>query len=449
MPYMKSSGVGWLEKIPTDWNIIRMTKCFKFFKGLDIKKTDLVQYGSAVISYGQVHDKLNNGYSLQKNLIRYINQSMLETKEKSRLSNGDFVFADTSEDLDGVGNCIYIDLDGELYAGYHTLVARCIEPDVCHKYLAFLFLTEAWRSQLRRNANGTKVYSVTQRMFKFVSCLLPPIDIQLKIVSYLEQKCNDIDTIIAKEQSVIEKLQEYRQSIITETVTSGLDSTVSMVSSGVEWIARIPSNWRITRFTKSFEFFKGLNIKKTDLVDSGAGVVSYGQVHAKNNNGYSLQDDLIRYISENLIDEKSLLQEGDFVFADTSEDLEGVGNCIYIDFSNEVYAGYHTLVAHCLDENICTKYFAFLFLTDIWRSQLRKNANGTKVYSITQKMFKAVSCLVPPIEEQLKIVEYLEQKCDAIDSVISQKLTIIEALTEYKKSLIYEAVTGKKEVPHV
>ena len=222
-----------------------------------------------------------------------------------------------------------------------------------------------------------------------------------------------------------------------------------MVPSGVEWIDSIPLNWKTTRFTKSFEFFKGLNIKKTDLVDSGAGVVSYGQVHAKNNNGYSLQDGLIRYVAENLIDEKSLLQEGDFVFADTSEDLEGVGNSIHIDSSNELYAGYHTLVARCLDKSICTKYFAFLFLTDIWRSQLRKNANGTKVYSVTQKMFKAVSCLVPPIEEQLKIVAYLEQKCDAIDRVISHKLTIINTLAEYKKSLIYEVVTGKKEVPHV
>lgn len=446
---MKNSGVEWLEKIPTDWNIIRMTKCFKFFKGLDIKKTDLVQYGCAVISYGQVHDKINNGYSFHKNLIRYIDQSMLETKGKSRLSNGDFIFADTSEDFDGVGSCIYIDSNDELYAGYHTLVARCIDPNVYHKYLAFLFLTDAWRSQLRRNANGTKVYSVTQRMFKFVSCLLPPVDIQLKIVAYLEQKCDDVDNIISKEQSVIEKLQEYRQSIITETVTKGLDSTVNMVASNVEWIDKIPLDWKITRFTKSFEFFKGLNIKKTDLVDSGACVVSYGQVHAKNNNGYSLQDNLIRYVAENLIDEKSLLQEGDFVFADTSEDLDGVGNCIYIDSSNEIYAGYHTLVARCFDEGICTKYFAFLFLTDIWRSQLRKNANGTKVYSVTQKMFKTVSCLVPPVEEQLKIVSYLEQKCDAIDSVISQKLTIIDTLAEYKRSLIYEVVTGKKEVLHV
>ena len=137
------------------------------------------------------------------------------------------------------------------------------------------------------------------------------------------------------------------------------------------------------------------------------------------------------------------------MFADTSEDLEGVGNSIHIDSSNELYAGYHTLVARCLDKSICTKYFAFLFLTDIWRSQLRKNANGTKVYSVTQKMFKAVSCLVPPIEEQLKIVAYLEQKCDAIDRVISYKLIIINTLAEYKKSLIYEVVTGKKEVPHV
>ncbi|MBS6893138.1 MAG: restriction endonuclease subunit S [Veillonella sp.] len=429
MRVMKDSGVRWLGMIPKSWDLDKIVSLYserstkvsdKDYPALSVTKQGIVpQLESAA--------KTDNG------------------DNRKLIKKNDFVINSRS---DRRGSCGISE-----YEGSCSLINIVLAPknNMVNRYYNYLFKTELFADEFYKWGNGIvdDLWSTKWSNMKNIMVPFPSLEEQQAIAEHLDTKCAEIDTIIAKEQSVIEKLQEYRQSIITEIVTNGLDPTENMVPSGVEWIDSIPLNWKTTRFTKSFEFFKGLNIKKTDLVDSGAGVVSYGQVHAKNNNGYSLQDGLIRYVAENLIDEKSLLQEGDFVFADTSEDLEGVGNSIHIDSSNELYAGYHTLVARCLDKSICTKYFAFLFLTDIWRSQLRKNANGTKVYSVTQKMFKAVSCLVPPIEEQLKIVAYLEQKCDAIDRVISHKLTIINTLAEYKKSLIYEVVTGKKEVPHV
>ena len=428
MREMKDSEVPWIGEIPASLKLIRNKYLLSYEKGKKADNTNLDQEG-----------------------LPYIGASDLDSYDIAKLYTTDVALPNVTYDdililWDGArAGLVGTNKVGKLSS---TVVKLIPNKNVVNKRFLYWYYL-AFQQYMYDMVNGTTIPHMNRRFIEDIGFLSWSLDEQNCIVNYLDTKCSQIDTIIAKEQSVIEKLQEYRQSIITETVTSGLDSTKSQVSSGVEWIARIPLNWKITRFTMSFEFFKGLNIKKTDLVDSGACVVSYGQVHAKNNNGYSLRDDLIRYVAENLIDEKSLLQEGDFVFADTSEDLEGVGNCIYIDSLNEVYAGYHTLVARCLDKSMCTKYFAFLFLTDIWRSQLRKNANGTKVYSVTQKMFKAVSCLVPPIEEQLKIVAYLEQKCDSIDRVISYKLTIIDTLTEYKKSLIYEVVTGKKEVPHV
>lgn len=436
MREMKDSGVPWIGNIPADWNVSIVLSEFEEVKNIN---KGMLEKNLLSLSYGNIVRKeinSNNGllpdsfetYNIIPQNSLVLRLTDLQNDKRSLRS----AICNETGIITSAYTTIQLTSDIESHPRYMNYLFRCY--DNCKVFYSL--------------GNGVR-QSINYAELKRVAILKPSYNCQVQIAKYLDDKCTQIDTIIAKEQSVIEKMQEYRQSIITETVTSGLDSTTNLVSSGVEWIAKIPLNWKITRFTKSFEFFKGLNIKKTDLVDSGAGVVSYGQVHAKNNNGYSLQADLIRYVAENLIDEKSLLQEGDFVFADTSEDLEGVGNCIHIDSSNELYAGYHTLVARCLDESICTKYFAFLFLTDIWRSQLRKNANGTKVYSVTQKMFKAVSCLVPPIEEQLKIVAYLEKKCDSIDRVISDKLTIIDTLTEYKKSLIYEVVTGKKEVPHV
>lgn len=428
MREMKDSGVPWIGKIPLSLKLIRNKYLLSYEKGKKADNTNVEQEG-----------------------VPYIGASDLDSCDTAKLYTTDTALPDVIYDdvlvlWDGArAGLVGTNKVGKLSS---TVVKLIPDENVISKHFLYWYYM-AFQQFMYDMVNGTTIPHMSRRFLEDIGFLSWSLDEQNRISNYLDTKCTQIDTIIAKEQSVIEKLQEYKQSIITETVTKGLDSTVNMVASNVEWIDKIPSDWEITRFTKSFEFFKGLNIKKTDLVDSGACVVSYGQVHAKNNNGYSLKNDLIRYVAENLIDEKSLLQEGDFVFADTSEDFDGVGNCIYTDSSNEIYAGYHTLVARCFDERICTKYFAFLFLTDIWRSQLRKNANGTKVYSVTQKMFKTVSCLVPPVEEQLKIVSYLEQKCDAIDRVISQKLTIIDTLAEYKRSLIYEVVTGKKEVPHV
>lgn len=435
MQAMQDSRIPWLGSVPSHWKRGKLKQyIFEISeKNSPVKTTDILSLTNklGIVPY---EEKGNQGNTAKEKYDEY------------KLAYPDTIVANSMNILIGsVGYCSYFGCVSPVYYVFKNLKNGNL------KYINYIFQTTEFQKCLRQFSNG--ILEIRQRVSAKTilnqDFFFPSLDEQKMIVEYLDNKCTQIDTIIAREQSVIEKLQEYRQSIITETVTKGLDATVNMVASNVEWIDNIPSDWKITRFTKSFEFFKGLNIKKTDLVDSGACVVSYGQVHAKNNNGYSLQDNLIRYVAENLIDEKSLLQEGDFVFADTSEDLDGVGNCIYIDSSNEIYAGYHTLVARCFDEGICTKYFAFLFLTDIWRSQLRKNANGTKVYSVTQKMFKTVSCLVPPVEEQLKIVSYLEQKCDAIDRVISQKLTIIDTLAEYKRSLIYEVVTGKKAVSHV
>lgn len=433
MREMKDSGISWVGEIPLQWNVYRNKDGFintKTIVGENSKNTPLLSLTTKGIKLKDI----DNPEGKQP--------ESFDTYQCVEIN--DLVMCLFDLDISAVFSGLS-SYNGMISPAYKVL--KCNER-VIAKYADYWFRYIFDGRKFNQYAKNIR-YTLTYDVFSALPMLYPSVGEQQNIADYLDTKCAQIDTIIAKEQSIIEKLQEYRQSIITEIVTSGLDPTENMVPSGVEWIDSIPLNWKTTRFTKSFEFFKGLNIKKTDLVDSGAGVVSYGQVHAKNNNGYSLQDGLIRYVAENLIDEKSLLQEGDFVFADTSEDLEGVGNSIHIDSSNELYAGYHTLVARCLDKSIYTKYFAFLFLTDIWRSQLRKNANGTKVYSVTQKMFKAVSCLVPPIEEQLKIVAYLEQKCDAIDRVISHKLTIINTLAEYKKSLIYEVVTGKKEVPHV
>ena len=159
--------VRWDIDYPEHWQIRRIRESFSFRKGLSITKANLVETGIAVISYGQVHSKKNSGVGLNEELIRYVNESYLTTNQSCLVEKGDFIFADTSEDVTGCGNCAYIDWDDTIFAGYHSIIAH---PDgsTNNKYLAYLFKSLTWRYQIRKKVNGVKVYSITQKMLKDV-----------------------------------------------------------------------------------------------------------------------------------------------------------------------------------------------------------------------------------------------------------------------------------------
>ena len=161
MRAMKDSGIAWIDKIPLGWTIKRLKWIVKFEKGLPITKDDLIKQGVPVVSYGQIHSKANNGTHLRDDLIRYVSEEYLESNPLSLGKKGDIFFADTSEDYAGIGNAVLIDVDSPVFAGYHTVIVR---PDdqVYSRYLAYLFLTDAWRSQLCSRASGIKVFSITQ-----------------------------------------------------------------------------------------------------------------------------------------------------------------------------------------------------------------------------------------------------------------------------------------------
>ena len=152
-----------------------------------------------------------------------------------------------------------------------------------------------------------------------------------------------------------------------------------MKDSGIEGIGLIPENWDETRRVKDiFTLSKGLPITKDNLIDEGLPVISYGQVHSKDNTGTFIKDLLIRYVDYRYRkDRTSQVKKGDFIFADTSEDLEGCGNCVYVDREDEIFAGYHT-ITFCSD-NTDNRYLAYLFTTDAWRTQIRKRVYAVKV----------------------------------------------------------------------
>ena len=173
--------------------------------------------------------------------------------------------------------------------------------------------------------------------------------------------------------------------------------------SGIKSIGEIPTHWTIEPFGRHFYYGKGLPITKANLIPEGIAVISYGQIHSKDNTGTKITEKLVRFVSPSYIqtNPQCLLKANDFIFADTSEDVEGCGNCSFNDYTDEIFAGYHTVVARPINLPY-PKYYAYL-------------VNGVKVYSINKGILKKSVLLFPPLNEQEAIVDFLDTKTLIID----------------------------------
>ena len=377
------------------------------------------------------------------------------------IESGSGKYIDTTSEVDGIANrfCKNNVLFGKLrpylskvylaksdgICSTEFIVYDTKEND-CH-FIHKLLLSQSFIDVVNSSTYGAKMPRANSEFINNIYTQIPPIQEQQHISTYLDQKCGEIDELITLQEEMITKLQSYKQSVITEAVTKGLDKNVPLKDSGIEWIGEIPEHWEVKRMKSIYNFGKGLNITKADLVDKGISVISYGQIHSKLNTGTCIKDSLIKYVPEIFLENNnaSLVKKGDIIFADTSEDLEGCGNCIYIDRDMLLYAGYHTIIAKNISTYI-NRFFSYLFQTDCWRSQIRKMVNGVKLFSIPQKLLSSTDIITPSLSEQQSIADYLDQKCSEIDKLISIKQQKIEKLKDYKKSLIFECVTGKRKV---
>ena len=432
MREMKNSGVEWLGKIPNHWRIRRIKNLFELRNEKNYEALEDVNLISLYTDKGVVQ---------HSDLTETTGNKAVTADGYKIVKEDDIVVNIILCWMGAVGRSAYNGVTSPAYDVYKPL------HDTNSKYYHYLFRTSQFNGECYRYGRGIMLmrWRTYSTEFRAISVPLPPKDEQERIVEFLDKKLDDVDRLIGNVQTQIEKLKAYKQSLITEVVTKGLDSTVPMKNSGVEWIGEIPEKWSVVPLKSKFSFGKGLPIKKDDLVEEGIPVISYGQIHAKWNTGVTTHENLLRYVNESYLESNSsaLVKKGDLIMADTSEDRDGCGNCAYIDIDETVFAGYHTIILNALNsEN--NKYFAYLFLTDNWRSQIRKAVSGVKLFSISRRILGCVSVLVPNNAEN--IVNYLDAKCAYIDRLIAIKQAKIEKLEQYKRSLIYEYVTGKKEV---
>ena len=431
MREMRDSGIPWIREIPKEWTIELI--------GNQVK---------------EVNNPNTNGLednALQFKMGSIISKSRGDSKYNPETLEGYNIVDKGVIMLNGLN--LSFDLISQRVGlvrerGVITSTYLAVKPsnNIDSEYLTYLFKAydncKAFHS-MGRGLRQTLSYGELRKYL----LLYPSLAEQQRIAEFLDRKCAEVDEMIGLQEQIIEELKAYKQSVITEAVTKGLNPAAPMRDSGIEWIGSIPEHWETHPFKAFYKTTKGLNITKENLVESGMPVISYGQIHSKLNSGVRVDEALIRFVPEEYLttNPECLSKQHDLFFADTSEDREGAGNVVYIDIDTPIFAGYHTIIARP-SEKVKSKYFAYLIQTDAWRCQLRSRVSGVKVFSISQKFINQTSVIIPPISEQQAIADYLDEKCADIDSLIQTKQSKIDSLKEYKKSIIYEYVTGKREV---
>lgn len=415
MRKMKDSGVAWLGEIPEDWAVVFNKHLMKKVKCIREKYT-----GEDVLSL-----------TIKGVLIRDLDNP--SGKMPATFDGYQFVEAGNLLmclfDIDVTPRCIgLIKNDGVCSPAYSQFKLNDL-ADAEYYYYYYLNLDNT--KELLHLAKNLR-HSLTEEQFGSIPTALPPLDVQKKISHKLERKVSEADALITNVQAQIEKLKAYKQSFITEVVTKGLDPNVPMKDSGVEWIGEIPSSWNTIRVKQLLRERKERSVdgKEEPLsMSQKVGLVPTKTLDSIPNMASSFVGAKLAYVD-------------DLVFNKLKAHLGVFSVSKYDGLVSPDYAVYYSTGVADL------KYLEYLFKTPQCISEFRKRSTGiaaglTRLY--TDGLF-AIECPFPSKDKQHEIVAHLNKKCAQIDELTAIKQTKIEKLEQYKRSLIYEYVTGKKEV---
>jgi type I restriction enzyme S subunit len=442
-PEYKDSGVELLGDIPSGWVVDKFRYLFSLGRGLGITKANLQDSGILCVNYGEIHSKYGFEVSPDTHPLRCVSELYLESSPNSLLSNGDCIFADTSEDIEGAGNFTQLTSDQALFAGYHTVIARPKgENDA--RFLAYVFDSPAYRTQIRLGVKGVKVFSITQEILKNTDLWLAPLPEQKQIAKFLDHETAKIDLLIAKQQALIALLKEKRQAVISHAVTKGLNPNAKMKDSGVEWLGQVPEEWKVIKL--------GITISKATLGgnhpagegEEGLPLIKMGNLGRGSIKLQKVENIPIREPYE----EEHLLSEGDFLFnTRNSLDLVGKVSIWRGELGKALYNSNILRVRFREDFVGSTAYMNHLFNSDLGLSLLRLVAKGTtSVAAIYYKELSALIFCLPPVAEQMEIAAYLDSKLGRFEGLINGAEAAVDLLQERRTALISAAVTGKIDV---
>ncbi|MBO5849360.1 MAG: restriction endonuclease subunit S [Bacteroidales bacterium] len=422
---MKHSGIPWIGEIPKEWGICRIKNVATLYNGNSIK------------------DEEKDNYTNPANAIPYISTKDIDvTCQSINYENG--LYTDISDNTFKVAHadsslmCIEGGSAGKKKCYVQQDVSFvnklcCLAPkNINGKYLFYYLCSPNFESEFNKYISGL-IGGVSVSILKNIDSILPPLSEQQKIASYLDRKCSEIDEMVVLQEKIIEELKAYKQSVITEAVTKGLNPDVPMKDSGIEWIGEIPEHWEVC-FIKQIMRNKSVKGYPDEMVLSL--YRDYGVVPKDSRN------DNHNVTSDNTSDYK-FVEVGDFVI---NKMKAWQGSMAVSDYQGIISPAYY--ICRFIYNNVNKRYVHYLLRHESYKAEYMRLSSGMRVgqWDLNIEDFLRTKMILPSLSEQQSIASYLDEKCSEIDSLISIKQSKIESLKEYKKSIIYEYVTGKKEV---
>ncbi len=411
---MKPSGIEWIGDIPDDWEVRKITTLLDNIGSGTTPPNNTDFYENGIIPWLNTGDLTDNYVDLIENKI-----TEYALNQYSALK----IFPKDSVVIAMYGATI--GKLGILRESASTNQACCVMQCNDNLYFKFLFYSlYGYREYILTLSYGSGQPNISQKIIKDLRLPTPPLKTQQRIADYLDEKCGEIDATIAKQKESIEKLKAYKQSLISETVTKGLDKSAPLKPSGIDYLGDIPSHWEI----KKLKFLVSLIDNKTkdghsislENIESGTGK-------------------LIE--TENTYDGEGIsFKENDLLFGKLRPYLAKV----YLSaLKGRALGDFYVMRAN---KGTNPNFLKFVLLSDWFIKIVDSSTYGTKMPRASWDFTGGMRIPLPPISEQDCISSYLEIKCSEVDTFIIEKQNIIQKLDAYKKSLIFECVTGKRLV---
>lgn len=424
---MKESGIEWIGTIPSEWLVTKNKRLFnkkKALVGTEFEKYQLLSLTTKGIKTKDINNpsgKLPESFSTYQEVERQNIVLCLFDLDVSAVFSG-------KSNFNGMISPAY-----SIYETNEFILPEYAE--LFFKLVGFKRNYIMYSKSLRRTIN--------QEIFKEIETIVPSLGEQKKIVDFLENKNQLINSIADETKQSILEMKKYKNTLITEITKNGINQNRTMKDSKVEYIGMIPNDWNILKLRYLGNLQNGIS-KSGEFFGQGSPFLSYGDVYKNIELPRSVKG-LIQ--STDAERENYSVQCGDVLFTRTSETIEEIGfasTCLET-INDVVFAGF-LIRFRPFGNDLYPGFSKYYFRSQIHRKFFVKEVNLVTRASLSQELLKRLPILLPPLEEQKKIAEYLDEKCSHIDKLINQKQRLLIELESYKKSIIYEYVTGKKEV---
>jgi type I restriction enzyme, S subunit len=442
-PKVKDSGVEWIGDIPDEWEVTKARHLGKFETSSVNKK---IEDGEEPIQLANYMDVYANNKKIINKQTKFTNTTCSLAKIlKNNLLEGDMLFTPSSETVEDIGFSVVIDenLPNVVYS-YHVVRLR-FQKKIFKNFKKYLFNNNIILNYFSKNSRGTTRQTLKLLDFKNTNVIIPSLNEQKQISEFLDKQTTQFDELIAKSKSQITLLKEKRQVTINQAVTKGLDPSVSMKDSGVEWIGEIPEDWEV----KKLKFVANFNNSTVDRHvhddEIPVSISHYPQVY--HNETISLKTKLSEGTCSQNEFENFRLKKDDVLITKDSEAADDIGVPVYIldDFSDAV-CGYH-IAQLSTDKNQLFGGFLFRFIqSSNVNGYFETKANGVTRYGLDKDSISNLIIPLPPKLVQEQIYDFLQNKTTQLDELIAKSKTQITLLEEKKQALITAAVTGKIDV---